>query len=83
MEFDKNSDLKLDDGELEEVSQTIYTSLAEYKYFQLVTADGKDVAMKPPAKLMANYENDQLIVLFESEPKEPLKLDRQDRFRRL
>jgi ABC-type uncharacterized transport system substrate-binding protein len=31
--------------------------------------------MKPPAQLMANYENDQLIVLFESEPKAPLKLD--------
>ena len=40
-----------------------------------MTADGKDVAMKPPAQLMANYENDQLIILFESEPKEPLKLD--------
>jgi len=74
MEFDKNSDLKLDDTELEDVSQTIFTSLAEYKYFQLVTQDGKDVAMKPPAQLMANYDNDQLIVLFESEPTQPLRL---------
>ena len=74
MEFDKNSDLKLDDTELEDVSQTIFTSLADYNYFQLVTANGKDVAMNPPAQLMANYENDQLIVLFESEPKAPLKL---------
>ena len=30
--------------------------------------------MKPPAALMANYENNQLIILFESEPKEPLEL---------
>ena len=75
MEFDKNSDLKLDDTELEEVAQTIFSSLAEYNYFQLVTVDGKDVAMKPPPQLMANYENDQLIVLFESEPKAPLKLN--------
>jgi ABC-type uncharacterized transport system substrate-binding protein len=74
MEFDKNADLKLDDTELEDVSQTIFTSLADYKYFQLVTVDGKDVEMKPPAKLMANYDNDQLIVLFESEPANPLKL---------
>jgi ABC-type uncharacterized transport system substrate-binding protein len=74
MEFDKNSDLKLDDTELEDVSQTIFTSLADYGYFQLVTVDGKDVKMKPPAQLMANYENDQLIVLFESEPTAPLKL---------
>ncbi len=74
VEFDENGDLKLDDGELQEVSKTIFESLAEYGYFQLVSVDGKDVAMKSPAKLIANYDNDQLIVLFESEPKEPLKL---------
>jgi ABC-type uncharacterized transport system substrate-binding protein len=74
MEFDKNADLKLDDSELDEVSQTIFTSLADYKYFQLVTVDGKDVEMKPPAQLMANFDNEQLIVLFESEPATPLKL---------
>ena len=75
MEFDKNADLKLDDAELQDVSNTVYSSLAEYDYFQLVTADGKDVSMKPPPQLIANYEADQLIILFESEPKEPLKLE--------
>ena len=74
MEFDKNADLKLDDSELEDVSKTFYDSLAEYNYFQLVTVDGKDVKMRPPALLMANYENDQLIILFESQPEAPLKL---------
>lgn len=74
VEFDKNGDLKLDDAELQDVSQTVYASLAEYNYFQLVTADGKDVAMKPPAQLMANFENNQLIILFESEPQAPLAL---------
>lgn len=74
MEFDKNGDLKLDDAELQEVSRTVFESLAEYDYFQLVTANGKEVAMKPPAQLIANFDQDQLIILFESEPKEPLKL---------
>ncbi|BCH30916.1 hypothetical protein MesoLjLc_28460 [Mesorhizobium sp. L-8-10] len=74
MEFDKNADLKLDDAELQEIASTIHASLAEYNYFQVVTLDGKDVAMKPPPALMVNYEQDQLIVLFESEPKAPLKL---------
>ena len=74
VEFDKNSDLTLDDAELQEVSSTVTQSLAEFNYFQLVSADGKDVAMKPPAALMANYENNQLIILFESEPKETLAL---------
>jgi ABC-type uncharacterized transport system substrate-binding protein len=74
VEFDKNSDLELDDSELQEVSGTIFASLAEFNYFQLVSVDGKDVAMKPPAALMANFEDNQLIVLFESEPAAPLKL---------
>lgn len=74
MEFDKNSDLKLDDAELKDVSDTIFSSLAEYDYFQLVTVDGKDVKMKAPAHLMANFDNNQLIVLFESEPESPIKL---------
>lgn len=74
MEFDKNADLKLDDAELREVANTVFTSLAEYDYFQVVTEDSKNVEMKPPAQLIANYENDQLIILFESEPKAPLKL---------
>lgn len=74
MEFDKNADLKLDDPELQEIADTIHSSLAEYNYFQVVTLDGKDVTMKPPPALMVNYEHDQLIVLFETEPKDPLKL---------
>lgn len=74
MEFDKNSDLKLDDSELAEVSKTVFESIGEYNYFQVVTLDGKDVAMRPPANLVANFEDQQLIILFETEPKEPLKL---------
>ena len=74
MEFDKNSDLKLDDAELQDVSNTVFASLAEYNYFQLVTKDGADVAMAPPPGLMATFENSQLIILFESTPKGPLKL---------
>lgn len=74
VEFDKNADLKLDDAELEDVANTVYSSLAEFDYFQLVTVDGKDIEMKPPEKLIANYQDDQLIILFESEPKQPLRL---------
>lgn len=74
MEFDKNSDLKLDDAELQDVASTVYTSIADFDYFQMVTADGKDVAMNPPPNLMVNFENDQLVILFESQPKEPIRL---------
>ncbi len=74
MEFDKNSDLKLDDAELKDVADTIFSSLAEYDYFQLVTVDGKDVRMSAPAQVMANFDNGQLIVLFESAPAAPVRL---------
>ena len=30
--------------------------------------------MQPPERLMANYQDDQLIILFESKPKEALPL---------
>ena len=76
VEFDQNGDLALDDTELQEVANTVYGSLADYDYFQIVTRSGNDVAMKPPAQLIASFQDNQLIILFESEPAEPLSLDR-------
>lgn len=74
MEFDKNSDAKLDEAELEAVGATVHESLAEFDYFQVVTAGGKPVKMRAPDRLIARYEDNQLIILFESQPKTPLKL---------
>lgn len=74
VEFDKNADLKLDEAELKDVSDTVYQSLAEFDYFQLVTVDGKDVPMTPPDRLFADFKDNQLIILFASKPKQPLKL---------
>jgi ABC-type uncharacterized transport system substrate-binding protein len=75
LEFDKNADLVLDNAELEEVGAVIHESLAEFDYFQFVTAKGRDVKMQAPERIMANFEDNQLIILFESRPVEPLKLD--------
>jgi ABC-type uncharacterized transport system substrate-binding protein len=75
MEFDKNGDLKLDQGELDELSKTINESIAEYKYFQTVLSDGKDVAMAKPPHLVADFPNNQLLIIFESKPAHPLKLE--------
>jgi ABC-type uncharacterized transport system substrate-binding protein len=74
LEFDKNSDLVLDEAELEDVANVVHGSLADFDYFQFVSADGKDVRMLPPEKMTAAYENDQLMILFESKPAEPLPL---------
>lgn len=74
MQFDTNSDLKLDDAELEAVASTVEDSLAEFDYFQIVTADGKDVKMNRPPKMMANFDDNRLILFFESTPKTTLRL---------
>lgn len=74
VEFDKNGDLELDQDELAAVADTVHQSLADFDYFQLVTANGKTVAMAPPEKLIAQFTDNQLIILFESQPAQPIQL---------
>lgn len=74
LEFDENSDLVLDDAELEKVASVVHDSLAEFGYFQVVTANGADVEMKAPDRLIATYQDDQLVILFQSEPAKPLEI---------
>jgi len=74
VEFDKDGDWKLGEAELQAVSQTIFQSLAEFDYFQVVTVDGTDRKMSPPAELLAYFEDQQLIVLFETAPRDRLQL---------
>lgn len=74
VEFDKNQDLALSQEELDEVASVVHASLGDFNYFQLVTQDGKDVAMEAPDRLIADFVDNQLIILFESKPKAPLAL---------
>ena len=74
IEFDRNADLELDAAELDAVGAVIHESLAEFGYFQFVTLDGREVEMQPPERVIADFQDNQLIVLFESRPTKPLKL---------
>jgi ABC-type uncharacterized transport system substrate-binding protein len=74
VEFDQNQDLQLDHDELREVASVVHESLAEFNYFQLVTLNGRDVDLEPPEKLIADYVDNQLVILFETRPKETLVL---------
>jgi ABC-type uncharacterized transport system substrate-binding protein len=74
LEFDANKDLKLDEAELREIADVVYNSLAEFDYFQFVTMDGKDVAMKKPDKFVASFDDNVLTIMFASQPAEPLAL---------
>ena len=74
VEFDKNGDLKLDQAELSALAETINASISEFDYFQSVQLNDKKVVMAAPRQLIADFQNNQLIIAFESPPKQPLKL---------
>ncbi|MBQ0710448.1 MULTISPECIES: DUF1007 family protein [unclassified Ochrobactrum] len=74
MEFDKNGDLQLDKNELVELGHVINGSIAEFKYFQTVLDDGKDVKMARPTDLAADFADNRLLIIFTSKPEKPLKL---------
>src|SRR5690554_883876 len=78
IEFDKNQDLQLDAEELKEVGAVVHESLADFNYFQIITANGRDVEMQAPVEMIAHYTDNQLIMLFETRPKEPLSLKSKD-----
>lgn len=75
LEFDQNQDLELDSAELQQVADVVHESLAEFNYFQIVTINGKDVAMAPPKQLVADFTDNQLIILFETHPEEPFAIE--------
>lgn len=74
VEFDLDGDLELGAEELREVASVVHESLAEFDYFQFVTAGGRDISMQAPDELLADMQDGQLIILFESRPAEALKL---------
>ena len=80
VEFDKNADMKLDEKELTDLASTINSSISEYDYFQAVMLDGKAIAMAAPQHLIADFQNNQLLIVFESAPKQPVKLGRKTSF---
>ncbi len=74
VDLDLNGDLTLDADELKQGGKVMLESMAAYNYFQLVTHDGKDVAMSPPAEIFPSWENNMLVVSFEAAPKMALPL---------
>lgn len=75
IEFDKNADNQLDAAELAEIGSTVRQSIADFDYFQVVQSGGKDIAMQAPAEVVADYQDGRLVILFESKPENPLRLD--------
>ncbi|MCO4315687.1 DUF1007 family protein [Phyllobacterium sp. 21LDTY02-6] len=80
VEFDKNGDLKLDQKELADLAQTINASISEFDYFQSVELNGKKIVMAAPPNIIADFQNNQLLIIFESTPKQALKLGQKTSF---
>src|SRR5690606_21740841 len=59
LDFDADGDLKLGFEELEKIAGIVHESLAEFDYFQFVTVDGSNVAMQPPERLIADFQEGQ------------------------
>lgn len=74
LDYDKNSDLKLDEGELGEIGSTVLESLADYSYYTFVTAGGKAVDFGKPEAIHVTYENQQIMMFFSMKPKSSMAL---------
>ncbi len=74
VEFDANGDLELDENELKTVAETVKESIAEFNFFQTVMLDGKEVDLAPPDELIVDFQDQQMIILFEISPAKPMPL---------
>jgi len=74
MDFDKNTDLKLEPNELAEVGKTVKQSLAEYDYYMNLTINGKNVTVQKPDIIHVDYKDGQLLMFFAVKPAEKMPL---------
>jgi ABC-type uncharacterized transport system substrate-binding protein len=74
LDFDKNTDLKLDAKELAELGETMRKSLADYHYFTTITMNGAAVGVTKPDVIHATLDGNQLLVIFAVKPEKPVPL---------
>ncbi|GAK68724.1 hypothetical protein RRU01S_02_00520 [Agrobacterium rubi TR3 = NBRC 13261] len=74
LDYDKNSDAKLDKEELAEIGTTVVESLAEFSYYTFISADGKTVDVAKPDTIHVDYKDNQILMFFSVKPKTPLPI---------
>jgi ABC-type uncharacterized transport system substrate-binding protein len=74
MDFDKNTNLKLDPEELAEVGKTVLTSLDEFGYYTTLSDNGKPVQVTKPDVINVDYKDGQLLMFFAIKPATPMPL---------
>jgi ABC-type uncharacterized transport system substrate-binding protein len=68
LDFDKNTNLVLDQPELEEIGKTVRASLEEFGYYTSLTHDGKTVPVSKPDVINVDYKDGQLLMFFAIKP---------------
>lgn len=74
LDFDKNTNLVLDQPELEEVGKTVLASLEEFGYYTTLTQDGKSIAVAKPDVINVDFKDGQLLMFFAVKPAQPMPL---------
>jgi ABC-type uncharacterized transport system substrate-binding protein len=74
MDFDKNTNLKLDPDELKEVGKTVRDSLVDYDYYVNMTINGKPIKVAKPDVINVDYKDGQLLMFFAVKPAEPMQI---------
>lgn len=75
LDFDSNTDLKLDEKELAELGEIMRASLADFDYFTTMSVDGTSEKFQKPDAIHVAYEDNQVLVFFAVKPEKstPLK----------
>jgi ABC-type uncharacterized transport system substrate-binding protein len=68
MDFDKNTNLKLDPDELAEIGKTVLASLEEFSYYTTLTLNGKPIPVSKPEAIHVDYKDGQLLMFFAIKP---------------
>ena len=74
LDFDNNSNLRLDPDELAEVGQVVLESLEEFSYYTSITEDGKSVKVGKPEAINVDYQDGQLLMFFTLKPGQTMPL---------
>lgn len=74
LDFDKNSDLKLDAQELAELGEVMRASMEDFHYFTTISVDGKDIPVAKPGIIHVTYQHNQIMVMFAVKPSKPVPL---------
>lgn len=74
LDFDKNTDLKLDAKELAALGEVMRKSLGDYHYFTTITVNGAVVGVQKPDVIHVSLDGSQLLVLFAVKPEKPVPL---------